>query len=262
MKSNKKNISKKRGIYILPNLFTLSALFAGFYAMVAAMRGTYDNAAVAIFIAMLMDSLDGRVARLTNTQTEFGAQLDSLSDMVSFGVAPALVVYSWTLFHLGKIGWLVAFVYAVAVTLRLARFNTQLEKADKRFFQGLASTPSAGVIAGMVWMGNRFFLSSMLIDIVAAIITAGLGVLMVSNIRYRSFKEIDLKRNVPFITILIIILIVVLVATNPSVILFSIFFLYAVLYPIINLWELRKKKKKKKELEKAIRAKGMDVSEG
>ena len=147
---------RHRGIYLLPNMFTTAALFAGFYAIVAGMKGFFDNAAMAIYIAMILDALDGRVARLTNTQTDFGAQLDSLSDMVSFGVAPALVIYSWALGHLGKLGWLAAFVYAVAGALRLARFNVQAGNADKRYFQGLPIPAAAGVIAGMVWSGNEF----------------------------------------------------------------------------------------------------------
>lgn len=236
----------RRGIYILPNLFTIAALFAGFYAIVAAMKGVYDVAAITIFIAMLMDSLDGRVARLTNTQTEFGAQLDSLSDMISFGVAPALVVYSWTLFNLGKVGWLVAFVYAVAVALRLARFNTQIGKTDKRYFQGLACTPAAGVIAGLVWLGTAYDLYGNVLNTLTGVLTVAIGVLMVSNIRFRSFKDLDLRNNVSFFKILTMVLVIVLIAIDPPSTLFAIFFLYAMSAPIMNLWELRKKQLIKK----------------
>src|SRR5580698_8220938 len=148
--------TQSRGIYLLPNLFTTAALFAGFYAVMAAMKGYFDSAAIAIFVAMILDSLDGRVARMTNTQTAFGAQYDSLSDMVAFGVAPALIVYSWSLFSLGKLGWLIAFLYTAGTALRLARFNTQSHDTDKRYFQGLPSPAAAGVIAGLVWLGNTY----------------------------------------------------------------------------------------------------------
>ena len=252
---NKTLKNRKRGIYILPNLFTVSALFAGFYAIIAALKGIYDNAAIAIFIAMLMDSLDGRVARLTNTQTSFGAELDSLSDMVSFGVAPALVTYNWVLANLGKLGWLAAFVYTVAVALRLARFNTQLRKIDKRYFQGLSSTAAAGVVAGMVWLGNDLALSGWLTDIVVAVLTICLGVLMVSNLRYHSFKDLDLRKHVSFLTILAIVLVIVLIAVNPPPILFALFFLYAISGPIGTIWQLRYKKRQKKALEKSIASK-------
>lgn len=232
---------RSRGIYILPNLFTIGALFAGFYAIVAGIKGIYDVAAVAIFLSMLMDSLDGRIARLTNTQTEFGAQLDSLSDVICFGVTPALVAYSWTLSTLGKVGWLVAFVYTVAVALRLARFNTQLGKADKRYFQGLACTPAAGVIGGMVWLASDFNLHGTLVAILAAVTMVVVGFFMVSNIRYRSFKDFDFKNNVSFLTILAMVSMLVLVAIAPSFVLFAVFFIYAVSAPIINLWQLRKR---------------------
>jgi len=248
MKSNprQKTNLKKRGIYILPNLFTLTAMFAGFYAVVASMKGLYPNAAIAIFIAMLMDSLDGRIARMTNTQTEFGAQLDSLSDMVSFGVAPALVAYNWALHNLGKFGWLSAFVYAVAVALRLARFNVQVSKIDKRYFQGLPCPPAAGVIAGMVWTCSSFGLRGWTLDILTAVITISLGILMVSNIRYRSFKDLNLKHNVRFLTIVTIVLILLLIAVDPPRILFTVLFLYAVSGPIVTFWQLRKKRIRKK----------------
>src|SRR3990167_9105499 len=151
----------QRGIYLLPNLFTTAALFAGFYAIVAAMKGFYETAAIAIFIGIIADGLDGRVARLTSTQTAFGAQYDSLSDMASFGIAPALVMYSWSLIYLGKLGWLAAFIYAASTALRLARFNTQVIE-DKRYFQGLPSPSAAGVLASLVWMGSTYELQGLL----------------------------------------------------------------------------------------------------
>jgi CDP-diacylglycerol--serine O-phosphatidyltransferase len=247
MSESQKTDRKKIGIYILPNLFTVGALFAGFYAVVAGMKGLYDNAAIAIFIAMLMDTLDGRVARLTSTQTEFGAYLDSLSDMVSFGIAPAFVAYSWALFNLGKLGWLSAFVYAVAVALRLARFNVQIHKIDRRYFQGLPCPPAAGVIAGMIWTCNEFGLSGWSIHIGAAVLTVVLGILMVSNIRYRSFKDLDLRHNVRFLTILIIVFILILIAIDPPRILFAIFFLYAISGPIMTFWQLRKRRRQRRK---------------
>ncbi len=247
MNKSQKADRKKIGIYILPNLFTISALFAGFYAVVAGMKGLYDNAAIAIFIAMLMDTLDGRVARLTSTQTDFGAYLDSLSDMVSFGVAPAFVVYSWSLFNLGKLGWLSAFAYAVAVALRLARFNVQIHKVDRRYFQGLPCPPAAGVIAGMIWTCSEFGLSGWSINIIAAVLTVVLGILMVSNIRYRSFKDLDLKHNVRFLTILIIVFILILIAIDPPRILFAVFFLYAISGPVMTFWQLRKKRRQRRK---------------
>jgi len=242
-----KNLKRSRGIYLLPNLFTVSALFSGFYAIIAGMQGHFSNAAIAIFVAMLLDGLDGRVARLTQTQTAFGAELDSLSDMVSFGVAPALVAYSWALFGLGKLGWLAAFVYAVATALRLARFNTQIGSADKRYFQGLPSPAAAGVIAGLVWLGTVFSARSAVIDIMTAVIVLGVGLLMVSRVRYRSFKDINLKNHVPFFGILFVVLLIVLVAIEPPEILFIVFFGYAVSGPLATFWGRRKKLQLKRE---------------
>jgi len=180
---------RRRGIYLLPNLFTTAALFAGFFAIVAAIGNHFDSAAVAVFIAMVLDGLDGRVARLTNTQSEFGGEYDSLSDMVSFGLAPALVMYLWSLHALGKLGWLAAFVYTAGAALRLARFNTQIGVADKRYFQGLASPAAAAVMMGMVWVGNDYHLAGADVRVLAFAVTVILGVLMVSNVRYYSFNS-------------------------------------------------------------------------
>ena len=231
------------GIYLLPNLFTTAGLFAGFYAVVAAMKGFFDVAAIAIFIAMIADGLDGRVARLTNTQSEFGAQYDSLSDMVAFGIAPALVVYSWALFDLGKLGWLAAFFYAAATALRLARFNVQ-EVEDKRFFQGLPSPSAAGIIAGMVWLGNQNGVPGHSINIFVALITVITAALMVSNIRYYSFKQIDFKGKVPFIAILIVVLVFVAISLDPPLVLFVGFGIYGLSGPVLHLREIRSLKKK------------------
>lgn len=241
-----------RGIYLLPNLLTTAALFSAFYSIIAAVKGHFDVACMAIFVAMLADTLDGRVARLTNTQTAFGAEYDSLSDMVSFGIAPALIVYSWALSHLGKLGWLASFLYAAATALRLARFNTQAHDQDKRYFQGLSCTAAAGVISGMVWLGDSYQLSDSRITwVFAAIMTVFLAMLMVSTIRFHSFKQIDLKGKVPFFVVLIPIVVMVAIALEPPEMLFAIFFLYALSGPIITLWQLRKMRKNAKEYKKS-----------
>ena len=223
----------RRGIYLLPNCLTTAGLFAGFYAVVTAMNGLFDLAAIAIYVAMIMDGLDGRVARLTNTESAFGREYDSLSDMVAFGIAPALVTFSWMLRSLGKIGWLIAFVYAAATALRLARFNTQTDQDSKRYFRGLACTPSAGVIAGLVWLGSDYHWTGHTIAVITAFITLLVAILMVSNIRYYSFKEIDLKGKVPFVGVLFVVLIFVCVSIAPPQVLFTTFFLYALSGPMM-----------------------------
>lgn len=238
---------KVRGIYLLPNLLTTAALFAAFYSIVAAMQGNFDVAAISIFVAVIADGLDGRVARMTNTESEFGAQYDSLSDMVAFGVAPALVVYSWSLTALGKIGWLVAFFFAAATALRLARFNTQPVDEDKRYFQGLPCTAAAPVIAGMVWLGGIYNVNGILIAIPAAIITFLMAMFMVSRIRYYSFKKIDLKGKVSFFFIVLLVLLIAAVAIAPAPVLFVIFFSFALSGPIMTLWQLRKVKMLKRQ---------------
>ncbi len=239
--------SKPRiGIYLLPNLFTTAGLFAGFYAIVAAMEGSFSVAAIAIFVAMVMDSLDGRVARMTNTQSAFGAEYDSLADLTSFGIAPALVVYSWSLASLGKLGWLAAFIYAAAGALRLARFNTQVGIADKRYFQGLPIPAAAAIIASMVWLGNEYAIPGSYISILVALLTVLVAVLMVSNIRYHSFKQLDLKGRVPFVAILIMVVVFVLISLDPPKVLFLIFFGYGLSGPVVTLWTLRKTRQLRK----------------
>jgi len=225
---------RRKGVYLLPNLFTTGALFAGFYAIVAATNGAYEPAAVAIFISMIFDGLDGRVARMTNTQSEFGAQYDSLSDCISFGVAPALVAYSWVLSEMGKIGWMVAFIYAACAALRLARFNVQIETADKRYFTGLPSPSAAALVAGMVWLGTSVGIDrdSYLVAVVAAAITAFAAIMMVSNVRYNSFKELDVKGRVPFFVILVIVLAIAVIFTYPEGVLWTIFLIYALSGPL------------------------------
>ncbi len=225
-----------RGIYLLPNAITTCALFAGFYAIVAAMKGYFDIAAMAIFIAMVADTLDGRVARLTKTQSAFGAQYDSLSDMVSFGVAPALVAYNWGLSDLGKLGWLAAFFYTATAAMRLARFNTQLGQAATPFFIGLPSPAAAGVVAGTVWLGHDIGVHGQQLDIIVALLTVAAGALMVSNFQYESFKRIDLRGRVPFISLFIVLLVLVSIAVDPPKILFVIFLIFALSGPLLALY--------------------------
>lgn len=231
------NINKPRnkGIYLLPNLFTTSALFSGFYAIVAAQRSHFDAAAIAIFIAMVMDGLDGRVARLTNTESAFGAEYDSLSDIVSFGVAPALVVYSWGLSSLGKIGWLVAFFFTAATALRLARFNSRLHVQDKRYFQGLPCPSAAALIAAMVWVAHDYGVPGQKLWVLAGVVTLIAGGLMVSTIPYYSFKDIDLKNHVPFVAVLALLLIFLGISVYPPMVLLVAFGLFVISGPILWL---------------------------
>lgn len=235
---------RQQSIYLLPNLFTTAALFGGFYAIVQAMNGKFEHAAVAIFISMVLDGLDGRVARLTHTQSAFGAEYDSLSDMVSFGVAPALVSYVWMLRGFGKLGWIVAFIYAVGAALRLARFNTMLEVQDKRYFQGLPSPAAASLVAGLVWIcvengitANNF----PYLPWVALVFTLFAGITMVSNIRYYSFKEFNARKSVPFFALLMIVLVIVLISSNPPMVLFGVFVCYALSGYV--MWALRLRNK-------------------
>ena len=246
-KPAKEDQQRRRGIYLLPNLFTTAALFAGFYAIVAAMNSHFEAAAVAVFIAMLLDGIDGRVARLTNTQTDFGAEFDSLADMVSFGLAPALVMYQWALSDLGKLGWLAAFIYTAGAALRLARFNTQVGIADKRYFQGLPSPSAAAIVAGMVWSGEEVFeLAGKSVEELAFVLTVLAGLLMVSNIRYHSFKGINFKERVPFVAMLLAVLVIVVVSSNPPVMLFGGFMIYAISGPVLTLVYLRRRRAERK----------------
>jgi CDP-diacylglycerol--serine O-phosphatidyltransferase len=230
---------ERRGIYLLPNLFTTAGLFSGFYAIVASMRGDFEPAAVAIFIAMIMDGLDGRIARMTNTQSAFGAEYDSLTDMVAFGLAPALVMFQWSLITFGKIGWMVAFIYAACAALRLARFNTQLTTQDKRYFQGLPSPASAACVAGLIWLGSSKEWDPSFIANFAIPLTFLCGVLMVSSMRYYSFKELDFKNTVPFVWLIAIVLLFALIHSDPPLFLFAGFMIYAVSGPTWTLLKLR-----------------------
>jgi CDP-diacylglycerol--serine O-phosphatidyltransferase len=239
---------RRRGIYLLPNLFTTAALFAGFYAIVQAMNGNFEYSSIAIFIAMVLDGLDGRVARMTNTQSEFGAEYDSLSDMVSFGVAPALIVYEWALKDMGNWGWIAAFVYCACAALRLARFNSSSAVVDKRFFQGLPSPAAAALIAGMVWITLNFQVDTDDIKWLVWAVTLFAGLTMVSNIPYYSGKEINLRRKVPFFVILLLgLFFFVLIPSHPPVVLFGLFVSYALSGYVINLWRWYKKRKHKGE---------------
>ncbi|TSH89400.1 CDP-diacylglycerol--serine O-phosphatidyltransferase [Verticiella sediminum] len=219
---------RRRGIYLLPNAFTTAALFAGFYAIVQAMNNQFEAAAIAIFVAMVLDGMDGRVARLTNTQSAFGEQYDSLSDMIAFGVAPALVMYVWILNTLGRWGWLAAFVYVACAALRLARFNTNIGVVDKRFFQGLPSPSAAALVAGFVWLAadNRMHISDAWLPGVAFVVTVYAGLTMVSNAPFYSGKTFTLGRSVPFWVILVMVLVFVFVSTNPPMVLFGLFVIY------------------------------------
>lgn len=233
---------RRRGIYLLPNLFTTAGLFAGFYAIIAAMSGRFEAAAIAIFIAMFMDGMDGRIARMTNTQSDFGKEYDSLADMVSFGLAPALVIYQWALMPLGKIGFAAAFVFAAGAALRLARFNTQVGIIDKRYFQGLASPAAAALLVGFVWWGDDGAWVRGDISWIATVLTIAAGLLMVSNVRYSSFKDQDLKGKVPFFKILLMVAVFVLVAMDPPRVLFFIALIYAASGPVLTLVQLRQRR--------------------
>lgn len=238
---------RRQSIYLLPNLFTLAALFAGFYAIVQSMNKMFVPAAVAIFVAMILDGMDGRVARMTDTQSAFGAEFDSLSDMVSFGVAPALVVYEWALRDFGKVGWMVAFVYCAGAALRLARFNTNLEVTDKRWFQGMPSPSAAALVAGLVWICHEYsdelaFMSD-LIPWIALFFTLFAGLTMVSNVKFWSFKEINMRKTVPFVALLVTTLLLMLLVAKPPLVLFCLFIAYGASGYVIWAWRFIRKSK-------------------
>ena len=230
-----KRSTRRRGIYLLPNLFTTGALFSGFYAITSAMGGRFETAVIAIFVAMILDGLDGRVARLTNTQSEFGAQYDSLSDMISFGAAPALVMYLWAFSSMGRLGLFAAFVHTAGGALRLARFNTQLTTADKNYFQGLPSPAAAAILAGFIWICLEYDYDIELFKYFALGLTISTGLLMVSNFRYSSFKNIDLKGKVPFFVAIAAMLGIAFVMAQPQTMLFLLFLGYAISGPAFTL---------------------------
>jgi CDP-diacylglycerol--serine O-phosphatidyltransferase len=219
---------RKRGIYLLPNLFTTLALFAGFYAIVQGMNHDFERAAIAIFVAMILDGIDGRVARLTRTQSAFGAEYDSLADMVSFGAAPALVMYEWALRGMGRIGWIAAFVYCAGTALRLARFNTQLSVADKRWFTGIPSPAAAALVAGMIWVLNDYQVAGGDVKWYAAALTVYAGVTMITNVKFYSGKDINLRRVVPFGMTVVILVALLLISLEPSHVLWGASIAYGV----------------------------------
>ena len=233
---------RRRGIYLLPNAFTTAGLFCGFYAIVMAMGQKFDYAAIAIFAAMVLDAIDGRVARLTNTQSEFGAQYDSLADMVSFGAAPALVVYVWALQDMGKLGWLAAFVYCAGGALRLARFNTNIAVVDKRYFQGLPSPAAAALVAGFIWLMQDLGFAGPDLSWIAWGITLYAGLTMVTNVPFYSFKDINFRKSVPFIGIFLIVLAFVVVSSDPPKVLFGLFVLYGLSGYCVYFWRMAKGK--------------------
>ncbi len=250
--SSNNSKTPRKGVYLLPNLVTTAALFSGFYGILAGVNGQFESAAIAVFVAMILDGLDGRVARWTNTQSEFGEQYDSLSDLVSFGLAPALIMYLWALVHMrevsvswGKFGWMAAFIYVACAALRLARFNVQIEEVDKKYFIGLPSPAAAGIMVGMIWMLNDLDVDGKAIQIPALIMTIVAGLLMVSNVKYNSFKDFDAKSKVPHLTILGIVLAFAFIQVDPPKVLFAIFFIYSMSGPINWLRDRRKVAKAK-----------------
>jgi CDP-diacylglycerol--serine O-phosphatidyltransferase len=217
---------RRKGIYILPNLFTLGALFGGFYAVVMAMNGRFDMAATGVFSAMVLDSLDGRVARMTNTQTAFGEQMDSLSDMVSFGAAPALIAYEWALKGIGRWGWIAAFVYCACAALRLARFNVNTQVVDKRYFQGLPSPAAAALVTGFIWLMDEYSVKPYEVTWIMFAVQLYAGLTMVTNVPFYSFKDVHMKKSVPFVVIVLIALGIAFVSIHPPVVLFGVFVVY------------------------------------
>lgn len=233
---------RRRAIYLLPNAFTTAALFAGFFAVVQAMNGKFELAAIAIFCAMVLDGMDGRVARLTNTQSAFGEQYDSLSDMTSFGVAPALVAYQFAMTDMGRWGWLAAFIYVAGAALRLARFNTNIGVVDKRFFQGLPSPAAGALVAGFVWLvqDNRLAIEGISLGWITFALTIYAGVSMVSNAPFYSGKTFALGRSVPFWGMLVFVAIFVFISSNPPIVLFSLFIIYGLSGWVIWFWRVRR----------------------
>ena len=235
------DVAKRRGIYFLPNVLTTAALFFGFHAMVLAIEGRFTFAAVCIFIAALSDGLDGRIARMTGTQSDFGQQYDSLSDLVCFGVAPALLVYQWCLSGMGTLGWLSCFLYATTTTLRLARFNVQHVSIDKPFFQGLPSPAAAGLLAGLVLVGERYDWSGKVLTLLCTLfLTLGAAGLMVSMIRYHSGKQYDFRHRMPFPKVILVVMVLALIAINPPLLLFFLALLYALSGPVLTLLQMQR----------------------
>ena len=243
---------KTKGIFLLPNLLTTGALFAGFYAIVAATADRFEQAAIAIVVAMLLDGFDGRVARMTQTTSEFGSHYDSISDMVSFGVAPSLVMYEWALIHFkdftwlwSKLGWLAAFFYTAAAALRLARFNTRVTVLSKRYFQGLPSPAAAAALVGFIWVCHDMQLSREDFAVPALIMTILLGTFMVSNFSYYSFKDINPSDRIPFIAMLAVVIGFILASIDTPKLFFALFAVYALSGPVTYFIRLRRKRPSK-----------------
>ncbi|MCU0924949.1 MAG: CDP-diacylglycerol--serine O-phosphatidyltransferase [Hydrogenophaga sp.] len=231
---------RRKGIYMLPNMITLAALFGGFYAIVMAMNGRFDLATLGIFAAMLLDSLDGRVARMTNTQSAFGEQMDSLSDMVSFGAAPALVAYVWVLNDIGRWGWIAAFVYCACAALRLARFNVNTGVVDKRYFQGLPSPAAAALVAGFIWLATELEIDRATLTWPMFAMTLYAGLTMVTNVPFYSFKDLSLKRSVPFAAIVLVALGIAVINIHPPTVLFGLFVVYGLSGYAMYFWRKAK----------------------
>ena len=231
---------RRKGIYILPNLFTLAALFGGFYAIVMAMNGRFDYAAVGVFCAMVLDSLDGRVARMTNTQSAFGEQMDSLSDMVSFGAAPALIAYEWALKGLGRWGWIAAFVYCACAALRLARFNVNTAVVDKRYFQGLPSPAAAALVTGFIWIMTDADIRGPAVAWPMFALALYSGLTMVTNVPFYSFKDVQMKKSVPFVVIVLIALVIAIINIHPPTVLFGVFVIYGLSGYVVYFWRKAK----------------------
>lgn len=234
----------RKDIYFLPSMFTTASLFAGFYAIVKAMNGNFEAAVIALFIAMVLDGIDGRVARWTHTESEFGAQYDSIVDMVSFGLAPSLIMYQWALSGMGKMGWLAAFVYSAGAGMRLARFNARDDSEDKHNFCGLPSPAAAALVAGFIWVLDSRGFPGKEISIIGLIVTVAAGVLMVSNVRYRSFKDFNARKRIPFMAMLIIPLVFVLIYLDPPQVLFGAALIYGMSGPVLAVYDKIRRKKK------------------
>jgi len=243
---------RSKSIYLLPNLFTTAALFAGFYAVIAAINNRFEHAAIAVLVAMVLDGLDGRIARMTNTSSEFGAEYDSMSDMVSFGVAPALIMYEWSLHNIarqgfGQVGWVVAFLFAACAALRLARFNVQIGSVDKKFFIGLASPAAAAVMVCTVWVFHDSGFTGSQLTSLTLVITIASALLMVSNFRYYSFKDLGANKRVPFFFLLGLVLVFVFTSIDPPKFMFAGFIAYALSGPVFEGWRRVRKKKRSEQ---------------
>lgn len=234
---------QRRGVYLIPNLLTTSALFAAFYAIVMSIGGEFEKACIAIFVAQLLDGADGRVARMTHTQSEFGAQYDSMSDIIAFGLAPALLAFQWSLTGLNQIGWVAAFIFVAGAALRLARFNVQIGKVDKKYFVGLASPAGAAVIWGTIWSCEELGISGNQVSWLMAVLVPVVGILMVSPIRYFSFKDISAQRRVPFFVLLAIVMVFAVIALDPPKMLLGIALTYALHGPVMEVFRLLRKQR-------------------